>query len=100
MSAPVSFFQAKLNGIGGTRMKPGRFFPANDDDDEMRKQMRLHPWSPGFVDYLSLASNTSTAFSPMDFPVLTRWAKILMILRSAISLAAVAPLAARAVNIL
>ena len=67
---------------------------------ELRKQMRQHPWSPGFVDYLFLAFNTSTAFSPTDVPVLTRWAKILMILQSVISLAAVALVAARAVNIL
>ena len=29
-------------------------------------------WSPGFVDYLFLAFNTSTAFSPTDSPVLSR----------------------------
>ncbi len=57
-------------------------------------------WSPGFVDYLFLAFNTSTAFSPTDCPVLTRWAKILMMLQSLISLATVVLLAARAVNIL
>jgi hypothetical protein len=27
-------------------------------------------WQPGFVDYLFLAFNTSTAFSPTDVPVL------------------------------
>ena len=57
-------------------------------------------WSPGFVDYLFLAFNTSTAFSPTDCPVLTRWAKILMMLQSLISLATIVLLAARAVNIL
>jgi hypothetical protein len=57
-------------------------------------------WSPGFVDYLFLAFNTSTAFSPTDCPVLTRWAKLLMMLQSLISLATVVLLAARAVNIL
>jgi hypothetical protein len=30
-------------------------------------------WSPNFVDYLFLAFNTSTAFSPTDAPVLARW---------------------------
>jgi len=57
-------------------------------------------WSPLFVDYLFLAFNTSTALSPTDVPVLSRWAKALMMLQSAISLAVVALLAARAVNIL
>jgi hypothetical protein len=57
-------------------------------------------WSPGFVDYLFLAFNTSTAFSPTDSPVLSRWAKVAMMLQSSISLATLALLAARAVNIL
>jgi hypothetical protein len=32
-------------------------------------------WKPGFMDYLFLAFNASTAFSPTDVPVLSRWAK-------------------------
>jgi uncharacterized membrane protein len=57
-------------------------------------------WSPHFVDYLFLAFNTSTAFSPTDTAVLSRWAKMVMMLQSLISLTIVALLAARAVNIL
>jgi Protein of unknown function (DUF1345) len=57
-------------------------------------------WRPGFVDYLFLAFNTSTAFSPTDVPVLSRWAKLMMMMQALISLATVALLAARAVNIL
>jgi uncharacterized membrane protein len=57
-------------------------------------------WSPNFIDYLFLAFNTSTAFSPTDAPVLARWAKILMMLQSLLSLLIIALLAARAVNIL
>jgi uncharacterized membrane protein len=57
-------------------------------------------WSPNFVDYLFLAFNTSTAFSPTDTPALTRWAKALMMIQSMISLTVLALLAARAVNIL
>ncbi len=52
------------------------------------------------VDYLFLAYNTSTAFSPTDVPVLSRWAKVLMMVQATISLAPVALLAVRAVNIL
>jgi uncharacterized membrane protein len=57
-------------------------------------------WTPHFMDYLFLAFNTSTAFSPTDTAVLSRWAKAGMMLQSLISLMIVALLAARAVNIL
>ena len=57
-------------------------------------------WKPNFVDYLFLAFNTSTAFSPTDTAVLSRWAKLGMMLQSLISLLIVVLLAARAVNIL
>lgn len=57
-------------------------------------------WKPGFMDYLFLAFNTSTAFSPTDVPVLSRWAKALMMVQSSISLGTIAILAARAINIL
>ena len=68
--------------------------------EEMLKQTGQEDWSPNFVDYLFLAFNTSTAFSPTDVPVLARWAKILMMLQSLLSLLIIALLAARAVNIL
>jgi hypothetical protein len=57
-------------------------------------------WKPNFVDYLFLAFNTSTAFSPTDTAVLSRPAKLGMMVQSLISLTIVALLAARAVNIL
>ena len=63
-------------------------------------QMRDQNWKPGFVDYLFLAFNTSTAFSPTDAPVLSPWAKAMMIVQSCISLGTVVILAGRAVNIL
>ncbi len=75
-------------------------FPQMTMTEELRKELGMHPWNPGFVDYLFLAFNTSTAFSPTDVPVLSRWAKIMMIVQSTISLAAVVLVAARAVNIL
>ena len=68
---------------------------------EMSAHDLVHPdWEPTFVDYLFLAFNTSTAFSPTDAPVLARWAKVLMMLQSLISLTVIALLAGRAVNIL
>lgn len=57
-------------------------------------------WRPGFVDYLFLAFNTSTALSPADTEVLTRWAKMMMMAQAVISLTIIVILAARAVNIL
>ena len=57
-------------------------------------------WSPGFVDYLFLAFNTSTAFSPTDTAILGRRAKVLTMAQSVVSLAVVAVLIGRAVNAL
>jgi uncharacterized membrane protein len=57
-------------------------------------------WTPHFVDYLFLAFNTSTAFSPTDTAVLSRGAKLGTMLQSLISLMIVVLIAARAVNIL
>jgi hypothetical protein len=75
-------------------------FPQMTLDPELRKEMGEDRWRPGFVDYLFLAFNTSTAFSPTDVPVLSRWAKTLMMIQASISLATIALLAARAVNVL
>ena len=57
-------------------------------------------WRPHFVDYLFVAFNTSTAFSPTDAPVLSKWAKIAMMIQAIISFTTVVLIAARAVNIL
>ncbi|HET8549700.1 MAG TPA: hypothetical protein VFL57_16940 [Bryobacteraceae bacterium] len=57
-------------------------------------------WRPGFVDYLFVAFNTSTAFSPTDVSPLSRWAKVLMMTQSLISLTTIGVLVSRAVNIL
>lgn len=81
--------------------KDGAFlFPQMTLSPEMRVQMGEDQWRPNFVDYLFIAFNTSTAFSPTDSPVLSRWAKTLMMVQALISFTTVALLAARAVNIL
>ncbi len=84
--------------------------PGHTDGAFLFPQMTMHPeikiaageqdWEPKFVDYLFLAFNTSTAFSPTDVPVLSRWAKLLMMIQALISLLVIALLAGRAVNIL
>jgi hypothetical protein len=84
----------------GAHLDGAFLFPQMVMDADLKKQMGEEHWSPGFVDYLFLAFNTSTAFSPTDVPVLTRWAKVLMMVQSMISLTTLVLLAARAVNIL
>jgi hypothetical protein len=55
-------------------------------------------WMPEYFDYVFLAFNTSTAFSPTDTMVLGRRAKLLMMWQSIVSLVTIAVLAARAIN--
>jgi hypothetical protein len=75
-------------------------FPQMTMDPEAKKAAGEHDWEPNFVDYLFLAFNTSTALSPTDVPVLSRWAKVLMMTQALISMLVIVLLAARAVNIL
>jgi uncharacterized membrane protein len=57
-------------------------------------------WRPVFVDYLYLGLTNALAFSPTDVMPLTHWAKLTMALQSLISVAILALVIARAVNIL
>jgi uncharacterized membrane protein len=57
-------------------------------------------WKPGYTDYLFLSFNVATSFAPSDTPVLSKWAKILMMLQSLLSLSLVIIVIARGVNIL
>jgi uncharacterized membrane protein len=57
-------------------------------------------WRPLFLDYLYLSFTNASAFSPTDTMPLSRWAKMLMLVQSAISLALAVMVVARAVNIL
>jgi hypothetical protein len=57
-------------------------------------------WVPKFVDYLSLAFWTATAFSPADVSAIKPWAKMLMIIEAMVSLGVGALVIARAINIL
>ena len=88
---------------GGPRardLRPGHKQGAFLFPQMTRPQEENPGWSPHFLDYLFLAFNTSTAFSPSDTAILTRWAKALVMIQSCISLTVLAILAARAVNIL
>lgn len=57
-------------------------------------------WKPQFFDYLYLAFTNSTAFSPADTMPLSRWAKLLMLIESMISLITIAVVLARAVSLI
>src|SRR5262245_24132589 len=57
-------------------------------------------WHTRFVDYLYLSFTNASGFSPADALPLTRWAKLLMMLESSISLVTLVLVAARAVNML
>jgi hypothetical protein len=57
-------------------------------------------WQPFFLDYLYVSFTNATAFSPTDAMPLSRWAKVLMLTESAVSLVLAVMVAARAVNIL
>jgi uncharacterized membrane protein len=57
-------------------------------------------WRPLFLDYLYVSFTNAAAFSPTDTMPLSRWAKMLMLVQSAISLSLAVMVVARAVNIL
>ena len=57
-------------------------------------------WEPQYIDYLYLSFTNATAFSPTDVLPMVRWAKMTMLLQSAVSLSTVALVIARAINIL
>jgi hypothetical protein len=57
-------------------------------------------WRPLFIDYLYLAYNTATAFSPTDALPLTHRAKMLMMIESTISLLTMVIILSHAINVL
>jgi len=57
-------------------------------------------WGPQFIDYLYFSFTNATAFSPTDVMPLARWAKLTMMVQSAVSLVLGILVIARAVNIL
>src|SRR5262245_7855961 len=79
----------------GAPVRPDWVFPQPATPDDLPP-----PWRPWFLDYLYLAFNTATAFSPTDILPLTRRAKMLMMLESTISLLTTVIVLSRAVNAL
>jgi uncharacterized membrane protein len=79
----------------GTRDDTDFLFPQMQDPQAARPG-----WEPALLDYLYLAFTNATAFSPTDVMPLTRPAKMAMMVQSALSLALIGLVIARAVNIL
>ncbi len=81
--------------MAATELYPDFLFP-------QMASPRLAPpnWRPHFLDYLYVSFTNVMAFSPTDTMPLTRLAKTLMALQSAIALSTVALVIARAVNVL
>ena len=75
-------------------------FPQMTLHQDLARERDGRLWSPRFVDYLFLAFNTSTAFSPTDVPVLSRWAKAMMMVQALISLMVTVILVGRAINMM
>jgi uncharacterized membrane protein len=79
----------------GTMQHPDLLFPQMSSPE-----LAPPDWEPRFVDYLYMSFTNATAFSPTDVMPLARWAKLTMLVQSAVSLAIGALVIARAVNIL
>jgi len=77
------------------RMYPDFLFPQMQHAD-----LAPADWKPSFTDYLYLSFMNAISFAASDVTPLTRWAKMMMMLQSAVSVAAIALVVARAVNIL
>jgi hypothetical protein len=75
-------------------------YPQEPKDFLFPQQAQGKPknWLPGFLDYLFLAFNHSTAFSPTDTAVLSWRAKVLVMIQATIALMSVAVLIAKAIN--
>ena len=78
-----------------TRPTPDFLFPQMADGSGL-----FRSWEPRFSDYAFVSFTNATAFSPTDTMPMSRWAKLAMMLESAVSLVTAALVIARAVNVL
>jgi hypothetical protein len=90
----------ELDG-GGPAHRSERTDPPGDFLFPQQTNERLSAgWAPQFLDYLFLAFNTSTAFSPTDTLFLSRPAKVVMMAQATIALLTIGLVIARGVNII
>ena len=67
---------------------------------QLNPELAPADWRPRFIDYLYLGFTSATAFSPADVLPLRTWNKLAMMAQSAISIALLGLVIARAVNVL
>jgi uncharacterized membrane protein len=79
----------------GSGIPPSFVFP-----EDATPELAPAGWIPSYPDYLYLAFTNATAFSPTDTVPIRLWAKMAMMLESAISLVIAIMVVARAVNVL
>jgi hypothetical protein len=79
----------------GTHTRPDLLFP----QFQLEGPLRDPEWEPNFIGYLYVSFTNATAFSPTDTLPLSRWAKMTMMLQSAVSLITVILVISRAVSI-
>jgi uncharacterized membrane protein len=84
-----------MQRLSNKHAAPDLFFPQMENPGLAKGR-----WYPSFLDYLYVSLTNATAFSPTDTLPLTTRAKALMGIESVASLATVAIVGARAVNIL
>ena len=88
---------------GGGPLERPKCLPHNRDflfPQQTEPLLMAGGWQPMFLDYLYVSFTNAAAFSPTDTLPLSRWAKMLMLVQSAISLTLAVMVVARAVNIL
>jgi hypothetical protein len=93
------YWNLDRGGAAARAHRPGRD-PAFIFPEMQHAEYVAAGWVPRFVDYLSLGFWTAMAFSPTDISAIRPWAKLLMMLEAAGSLALAALVIARAINIL
>jgi uncharacterized membrane protein len=94
------FWEVDLGGPVARAMLPGHHKPDFQFPQDENPELKRAGWYPKLWDYLYVSLTNSIAFSPTDAMPLTRHAKLLMGMESAISVIAVLLVAARAVNVL
>jgi len=79
----------------GTPVRPSFAFP-----EDTMPELAPEGWMPTYPDYLYLSFTNSTAFSPTDTLPVRLWAKMTMMVESAVALVTAILVVARAINVL
>jgi len=90
----------EIDGGGPGRRSLDTFEPDDFLFPQQTQEKLNRGWSPQFLDYLFLAFNTATAFSATDTMILSRQAKLCIMVQSLISLLTIALVVGRGVNII